>query len=139
LKRILLDTNVVLDVLLDRAHHAAAGAAVWTLIERGAAEGMLAAHAITTIHYLARKARGAAGAQRIVHDLLKVFRIAPVDESVARAALRLGWADFEDAVTAAAAQAAGCEWIVTRDPRGFAGAPVDVLPPEAAAALLRQT
>ena len=51
MKRVLFDTNVVLDVLLDRRPYVEASAAVWAAVETGASEGMLAAHAVTTIHY----------------------------------------------------------------------------------------
>ena len=67
----------------------------------------------------------------MVGDLLTVFRVAPVDDAVIGRALTLGWRDFEDAVCAAAADAAGCNAIVTRDPRGFADSPVEVMEPEA--------
>ena len=85
MKRVLFDTNVVLDVLLDRQPYVEASAAAWAAVVAGAAEGMLAAHA----------------------------------------------------VTAAAARVAGCEYIVTRDPKGFRGSPVRSLTPEAATPLLR--
>ena len=52
MKRVLVDVNVVLDVLLDRQPHVEASAAVWAAIETGSSEGLLAAHAVTTIHYL---------------------------------------------------------------------------------------
>ncbi len=55
MKRVLFDVNVVLDVLLDRKPHADASAAAWAAVETGTAEGFLAAHAVTTIHYLIRK------------------------------------------------------------------------------------
>jgi hypothetical protein len=45
--------------------------------------------------------------------------------------------DFEDAVSAAAARGAGCDFIVTRDPRGFHGSPVRSITPEAAVGALR--
>jgi hypothetical protein len=70
-----------------------------------------------------------------VVTLLRVFGIAAVDEDVVRQALQFSWPDFEDSVTASAAQAAGCDAIVTRDPRGFPNSPVQVLTPEAAVAL----
>lgn len=136
MKRILLDTNVVLDVLLDRAPHAAASAAVWAAIERRFAQGVLAAHAVTTIHYLARRELGAARAGRLVREVLSVFAVAAVDGKVLDVALGLGLADFEDAVTAAAARAAGCDAIVSRDPKGFRKAGVTCLLPEACVALL---
>ena len=136
MKRILFDTNVVLDVLLDRQPYVEASATAWAAVETGVAEGMLAAHAVTTIHYLVRKERGNAKARRIVSAILRVFGVAAVDAAVLQEALELPWPDFEDAVTAAAARAAGCEFIVTRDPKGFRGSPVRSLTPEAATPLL---
>jgi predicted nucleic acid-binding protein len=138
MKRILFDTNVVLDVLLDRQPYVEASAAAWKAVETGAAEGMLAAHAVTTIHYLVRKEMGNLKARRIVSAILRVFRVATVDTAVVQEALQLPFSDFEDAVTAAAARLAGCEFIVTRDPKGFRGSPVRSLTPEAVTPLLRK-
>ena len=136
MKRVLLDTNVVLDVLLDRPLHADASAAVWAAVETGAAEGMLAAHAVTTIHYLIRKEIGNVKAARTISAILRVLGVAFVDGAVIQEALQLPLSDFEDAVTAAAARVAGCECIVTRDPKGYRGSPVRSLTPEAVMPLL---
>jgi hypothetical protein len=65
-----------------------------------------------------------------------VFGIAPVDGAVLAEALQLPFADFEDAVTAGAARLAGCECIVTRDPKGFRASPVRAFTPEAVLPLL---
>jgi predicted nucleic acid-binding protein len=134
--RVLVDVNVILDVLLDRAPHVAGSAAVWSAIETGTAEGLLPAHAVTTIHYLIQKERGAAKARRTLNAMLRVFHVAMVDESVIHEALQLPCPDFEDAVTASAAQAAHCELVITRDFKGFRGSPVRILAPEAALPLL---
>ena len=138
MKRILFDTNVVLDVLLDRQPYVEASAAAWAAVETGISEGMLAAHAVTTIHYLVRKEMGNIKARRIVTAILRVFGVAAVDGAVVQEALQLPFSDFEDAVTAAAARLAGCECIVTRDPRGFRGSPVRSLTPEAVTPLLNK-
>jgi predicted nucleic acid-binding protein len=131
MKRILFDTNVVLDVLLDRRPYAPASAAAWAVVETGVSEGMLAAHSVTTIHYLVRKELGNIKSRRIISAILRVFGVAAVDGTVLQEALQLPFSDFEDAVTAAAARLAGCQWIVTRDPKGFRGSPVRCLTPEA--------
>ena len=136
MKRVLFDVNVVLDVLLDRRPHAEASAAAWAAVEAGIAEGLLAAHAVTTIHYLVRKEMGAAKAMRTLSSILRVFHVAGVDGAVVQEALQLSCSDFEDAVTAAAARLAGCDYIVTRDPKGFRGSPVRSLTPEAVMPLL---
>jgi predicted nucleic acid-binding protein len=135
MKRILFDVNVVLDVLLDRQPYAEASAAAWAAVESGVAEGLLAAHAVTTIHYLVRKETENIKARRIISAILRVFGVATVDGAVLQEALQLPLSDFEDAVTAAAARLAGCECIVTRDPKGFRGSPVRPLTPEAVAPL----
>jgi len=136
MKRVLIDTNVILDVLFERKPHLAASVAVWEAVESGGAEGYLAAHAITTIHYLAQKQLGARRAKRVITSLLQVFEVAAVDGNVLRDDLQHEAHDFEDAVSEAAARAAGCEAIVTRDPKGFRTAGLPVLTPETAAPLL---
>ncbi len=136
MKRVLLDVNVVHDVLLDRAPFADASSAVWAAVEQGQAEGLLSAHAVTTLHYLNAKAVGVRMARETTDALLSVFGVASVDGAVLNAALALNWTDFEDAVTAAAAKRAKCDALVTRNPADFKGSPVRVLTPSEAAAWL---
>ncbi len=137
MKRILFDTNVVRDVLLDRQPHVGGSAAVWgEAVESGVSEGMLAAHAVTTIHYLVRKERGNLKARQIILAIMGVFKVSAVDSAVIQEALQLPISDFEDAVTAAVARSEGCDFIVSRDPKGFRGSPVRSLTPEAVVPLL---
>jgi predicted nucleic acid-binding protein len=137
--RFLFDANVVLDVLLDRTAHVAGSSAAWALVENKATEGFLSAHAITTIYYLIRTVKGHAVAMRAIGAILKVFHVAAVDQSVIVDAVGLGWADFEDAVSAVAGEAAGCTAIVTRDATGFRRSTLQILTPETATSLLTQT
>ena len=136
MKKILFDVNVILDVLLDRQPHVLASAEAFDAVEHSAVKGLLAAHAVTTIYYLIRREMSAVKAARMVSRILTIFDVAVVDGSVIREALQLSCSDFEDAVTAASARRAGCDYIVTRDPRGFQGSPVRPLTPEALAPLL---
>ena len=129
MKRVLVDVNVVLDVLLDRGPHTLGSAAIWAEIETGRAEGLLSAHAVTTLHYLVKRELGDAKARRTLNSMLKVFHVAGVDEAVILNALQLPCSDFEDAVTASAAHAANCDLLVTRDTKGFRGSPVRALAP----------
>ena len=139
MSRFLLDLNVLLDVLLDRSPHAAAASALWAEIERGRAEGFVPAHGVTTIYYLAQRARGKKFADRALADLLSVFRVALVDEGVVRRALALGWADFEDAVCAESARTAQCDALVTRNPDDYAESVVPILDPHSAVAVVAAT
>ncbi len=136
MKRLLLDINVVLDILLDRKPHVSASSAIWAKIELGEAVGLFAAHGVTTVFYLVEREHDARIAREAVEAMLQVVDVAPVDGSVIRSALRLSWPDFEDAVCAVAALNSRCDAIVTRDPSGFPGSPVPVMEPEAVIALL---
>ena len=132
MKPLLLDLNVMLDVILERQPGADAASALWAAIESGQGRGLIPAHGITTIFYLLEKARGARFAREGVERLITVFGVAAVNDAVVRRALVFAWPDFEDAVCAAAAEASGCEAIVTRDPDGYPNAPLPVVDPAAA-------
>ena len=62
--RILFDTNVVLDVLLDREPFSTEAASLFSKVEIGVLSGYICATTITTIYYLARKAVGSESARR---------------------------------------------------------------------------
>lgn len=132
MKPLLLDLNVILDVILERAPGVEPASALWAAIENGRARGLIPAHGLTTVFYLLEKSRDAAFARNGVERLISVFGVAPIDDAVVRRALILGWPDFEDAVCAAAAEASGCEAIITRDPDGFSDSPVPVVDPAGA-------
>jgi predicted nucleic acid-binding protein len=136
MKRVLLDVNVVLDVLLDRQPHVDAASEVWAAVERGELEGFLSAHAVTMVHYLNRKIVGARTARQATDALLSVFDVAPVDRGVLQASLSIGCPDFEDGVMAAAARRAKCDVIVTRNIRDFKRSPVPAFTPSEALAAL---
>jgi predicted nucleic acid-binding protein len=129
--QVLLDTNVVLDVLADREPFAEGAAAVMAAIEAGIVQGFVAAHTITTLHYLLSKHVGKAKARRVLTDLMQILNIVSVDEERLRQALGLNWADFEDAVQAACAEHVGATYLVTRDKKGFRRSAIEAIaPPE---------
>ena len=134
--KLLLDTNVLLDVLLGREPHVGASAAVLSAVESGTLTALVGATSITTIHYLAAKVVGARRARRHVETVLSLCDVAPVDEEVLRDALALGFADFEDAVLHEAARRARCGGIVTRDQAGFKRATLPVYDPAEIIAML---
>lgn len=127
--RLLIDTNVALDVLAKREPHYATSAAIWALVEQDKVDGFLAAHAITTLHYLITKHLDHQQASLTITKLLQVFAIAPVDQDVLLKALTLNWQDFEDAVQMAAAFSAQVDYLVTRNPKDFRDELVRVIQP----------
>lgn len=127
--RALFDVNVVLDVLAYRQPFYQDSAELWSLVERRNIEGLLAAHSITTIFYLYARQTSRQAASLSIGRLLKVFQVAAIDQPVIEAALQYGWVDFKDAVQMAAAKAADCDYLVTRNPQDFKPTDVQTIQP----------
>jgi predicted nucleic acid-binding protein len=127
--KVAFDTNVILDVLLDRAPHVNASKALMWAAERGEINGLLCATTVTTVDYFLNKQFGKTQSVRAINDLLSVFEIAPVSRSVLQNALDSDMHDFEDAVLACAAIQSGAELIVTRNAKDFVGCALTVLTP----------
>jgi len=127
--KVLFDTNVVLDVLLEREPHVEAASKLFALVDHGRLQGSICATTATTIYYIAAKSFGRRRAQDQVHELLGLFAVAPVDRDVLDRALDTDFADYEDAVVHEAARAIGATAIVTRDRDGFANSLLPVFDP----------
>ena len=126
--RILLDTNIVLDFLLERDPFFQDAEALFGAIGSGQVVGYVTATTLTDIFYIARRqTQSVERARQIVSITLAVMEICPIDRTVLEVALTSGLMDFEDAVQIASAIAVGLEAIVTRDAEGFSNAAIPVL------------
>ncbi len=126
----MFDTNIVMDVVLDRTPFSSSSTRLFALSERGVFSGSLCATTLTTIHYLAGKKLGKDRAQAVVGTLMSLFEIVPVTRAVLESAWSLGWEDFEDGVLHEAARHSGIGVLVTRDMKGFSKAALSVLTPD---------
>jgi predicted nucleic acid-binding protein len=136
LPRLLLDTNVLLDVVLRRAPWAADAARVLDIIARGLAQGFVASHAITTVHYIIERDVDRNTAASAVADLLEALDVVALESSDFHRALAMNLADFEDAVQVAACLRVGADYLVTRNERDFKGTIVITRTPAEFIALL---
>lgn len=127
--KVLLDTNVVLDVLLERRPFVEPATEIFSMVERSEIDGFLCATTITTLDYLLNQTLAGKDARQTIWKLLSLFEIAAVNRAVIERALRNKMADFEDAVLAEAGQSAGVACILTRNPKDFRHSPLTVLDP----------
>ena len=127
--KILLDTNVVLDILLNREKFVASAKEIFLLIENHKVEGFVCATSVTTIHYLLGRETTKKNADDVILKLLKLFEVALVDKDVLLEASLNNGVDYEDSVIYSSAQEAGIDIIITRDKRGFKNSKVSVLSP----------
>lgn len=129
MRHILLDTNIVLDVLLDRAPWVNEARIIWQAVDDGHLVGYIAATSLTNIFYIARRLTGLASAHASVRICLEAFEVCTINRQLLEHASLQGGSDFEDNLQIACAEAYGLEAIVTRDPAGFRSANIPVLSP----------
>lgn len=136
MKQFLLDTNVLLDLLLDRSPWAADAASLWEAHRQGQIKVWIAAFSLPTIYYVVRKQGGLPAARTAVEACVRTLDIASTDQAALLAAHALAGPDFEDDLQIACAIQAGVDAIVTRDPGGFTASPISVLTPAEVVATL---
>lgn len=136
MRRLLYDTNVLLDVLLDRAPFADASAAALDVARVEGVTGYVSGHAVTTLAYILQRQIPASRVRAVLADLMAVLRVAPVNQAVVTRALGSSFADFEDAVCHAAAVEVEADCIVTRNVEDFVHATIPVHRPAALLASL---
>ena len=134
--RILIDTNIVLDILLNRTPFVQDAVDLLKLCGEHIQES-ISATPITDIYYISYKAlRDKHKVKDIIKRLLSVIHIAGVSEETIFAALDSDWNDFEDAVQNAVAESHNFDAIITRNPRDFKNSALRVILPKD---FLRQT
>ena len=117
--RVLFDTNILLDVLLNRDPWVNQASAIWRASDEGEITGYIVACAVADIFYIARRLVTLETARAAVRICLDAFEVCPVGQQVLEQAETLSGSDFEDNVQIACADIAGLDAIVTRDKKAF--------------------
>ena len=125
----LLDTDVLIDLALDRRPHADAAAEVLDRLQRGPKRAFVAWHTLSNFYYLVAPRRSGVGARDFIEQLTRFVAVTTTDTDAIRYAADLPMADFEDAMQVAAARACGATHIITRNVSDFARSPIPALTP----------
>ncbi len=129
---ILLDTDVLVDVALDRGDHADSAAQLLDLVENGDVRAAVAWHSMSNLYYLVAPAHGGVRTRDFIVQLISFVDVAKTGTEAMRYAAGLPLADFEDAMQVAAARACGARWIVTRNLRDYTRSPIPAVSPSQA-------
>ena len=126
---LLVDTDILIDVALDRRPHAGAAGELLDALERREATGFVAWHSIANFHYLVVSKQGASATKTFLLELLRFVQVAPTSTDSVRYAAGLPMRDFEDALQVAAAVACSANTIATRNTRDYSRSPVRAVTP----------
>ena len=129
--KLLIDTNVILDVLFNREPFNSDACEILKLSALSELELFVSASAITDIYYIVRKElKDSEKSRDAIKRILEIVNIAGVSSAEISNALSLAWKDFEDSVQYSVAYLQGMDGIVTRNPRDYEGSRVKIYEPQ---------
>lgn len=126
---VLLDTDVLIDIALDRTPYAEAASKLLEDLENRRGKGFVAWHSLSNFYYLVSPVKGTYQTRDYLDDLIRFIDIAPATRESFHAACQMPMKDFEDAMQVGAAIACGADVIATRNVRDYARAPMKVATP----------
>ena len=127
--KIVLDTNVILDVLANRELFVDESEAVLTAGASGWAEAAITANTVTDIAYLLRKHLSGESLKTALLGLFELVGVLNVGYDNCVGAFDIPMSDYEDALLAHCAKTWGADYIVTRNTKDFSGSPVPAVTP----------
>lgn len=136
---ILLDTDILIDLALDRAPHVEPAAALLDALEEKPGTAFVAWHSLSNFYYLVSPKRGKHQTRDFLLDLTRFVQVAPTTTESLVLAGKLDMRDFEDAMQVAAATACGATTIATRNLRDYAHSPIQAAEPQTVLAELLRT
>ncbi|MEI7803577.1 MAG: PIN domain-containing protein [Bacteroidota bacterium] len=128
--KLYIDTNVFVDVFLERKEFVYASGNIIEMCAERAVTGFTSASSILNLYFIVRKFKGGATAKKILSQILSMFEITEVDEKIIYEALESNFTDVEDAVQYQCALRADADFIITRNLSDFKKSRIPVYSPE---------
>ena len=131
MKKVFLDTNIIVDLIADRRPFSKYAIEIFNKAEEKKIEIFTSSHSIATTHYLLKKYLDEKPLREVLYNLLDYLTVVPVDIDVLKKGLRSKHKDFEDAIQILCASSIEkIDCIVTRNTKDFQDCEILVLTPD---------
>lgn len=138
MKRILIDTDVILDFFFDRKPFSEFAAIILSLCEENKIQGFVTPVILSNVYYLLRQTARHDKVIEKLSQLLSITDVLLMDKNVVFHALNSGFKDFEDALQHSSCMHDGAiDAIITRNVKDFRLSEIAVMTPEDFIATLR--
>jgi predicted nucleic acid-binding protein len=125
--KVLVDTNIFLDILLQRSPFFQDSHRIFKMVENGLTEGYIAPITINNIAYIARKSHQPDQIRKYIVTITEIFTICQMNATVVTSAAALNFTDIEDSLQAAMAESHGCGFIITSNISDYQHSPVPAI------------
>lgn len=131
MKKIFLDTNIIVDLLADRKPFCKYAIQLFQKAEAKKIQLFTSSHSIATTHYLLKKYLEEKVLRDVLYDLLDYLTVIAVDVDILKKGLRSKSKDFEDSIQILCASSIeNMDCIVTRNTKDFKGSEIAVFSPD---------
>lgn len=127
--KVLIDTNIILDVLCNRKEFVEDSSKIFKLCELKKIDGYISALSIPNIIYIMRKELDAKKTKEILDKLFLIYSVVDLKADDMKKAISLGFSDFEDALQSVCAKRIKANYIVTRNIKDFSESSVTAIKP----------
>lgn len=127
--RILIDTNVLIDVLCKRKDFYNDSLYIWKLCETKQIDGYISSLSVANIVYVLRRALDPQKIFDIINKISLIFNICDLKENTILKAAKMRWDDFEDALQSVTAERIRAQIIITRNVKDFINSNVLAIQP----------
>ena len=137
MKKILVDSDVILDLMLERDPFFNPAAELFNMIEKKRIKASVSALHFSNLHYIIRKVKGNELAKSVLRKLAILVNILSIDEKTIELALESDFPDFEDAIQYYACLDNDIDVIVTRNKKDYKTGKLPVMSAEEYLAALK--
>lgn len=128
--KLLIDTNVILDIALERKPFVEHSALLLKTAQKRKLPLFISATTVTDIYYITRKEKGKSIAIAFLKDLLQFIDIASLDKNIILQSMESDMPDFEDAIQTFSAKQEGITTIITRNETDFEHSGLSIYSPQ---------
>ncbi len=134
--KLLIDTNILLDVLQNRKPYVFNSSIIWKLCETDSADGYVSVLTFANLVYIMRREMTPEKIGEVLRSLSLIFEFTEVSPSDLMCAAQLNWIDFEDAVQSITAERIHADYIITRNLKDFTKSRITALTPDELIAII---
>jgi predicted nucleic acid-binding protein len=127
---IFIDTDVIIDFLIDREPHSREAAIIFTLIEQKKLKGYVSSLTFSNLYYVLRKIESHNKVIAKLDSISRLLTILKVDQQTIKYAIASGFPDFEDSIQYnCALDYKKIDVLITRNIKDYKGSEIPVMTP----------
>jgi predicted nucleic acid-binding protein len=130
MRKVFIDTDVLLDTILDRKPHAEFSHALIGLCEQKVIDGYTSLLVLANLYYIIKKMSHHHRAVLAINKIRSLLQILPCTDRDLDASINAGFDDIEDGIQHFAALHHKIDCLITRNTKDFRKATISILTPE---------